>query len=273
MAALRAIADEDEGSDSEEEGASLLQLIKLPAGVFVFSVKVGSLCGPLQSHPGHPQTAAPLKLRQEETRLLLERGIAILVSPSAVNRVTPTEKLKALDEFNRRLHEVSNIERYREKLQAICNPSHQPKILKKRPPPDPSQVPYQPRPYDDKDPFTVQMVDTPFMTTAPASSLSYTRPGPDSSEAELRYQVFRQLWDQGNYVTGASNFGADFLLYRGDPSAYHAYACIKCLPDGSRVSAADLIRYCRISNTIKKNFVLASLDNHCVQYVTVTWEA
>lgn len=305
MAALRAIADEEstdedtlqessanrkqsagdsphDDSDSEEITSSLLQLIELPAGIFVFNARdisklrlthriVGSMCGPLQSQPGHAQAAPPLKLRPEETRLLLECGIATLVSPSTLNCVPPQEKLKAFDQFNRRLHEVSNIERYRDKLQAVCNPPHRPRILKKRPP-NPSGVPYQPKPYDEKDPFTVQLVDTPFSTTMSVSSLPYIRSISNSPEAELRYQVFRELWDQGNYIGGASNFGADFLVYRGDPSAYHAYACIKCLPVGSRVTAADLVRYCRISNTIKKNFVFASLVNHHVRFVTVTWE-
>lgn len=65
------------------------------------------MCGPLQSQPGHAQAAPPLKLRPEETRLLLECGIATLVSPSTLNCVPPQEKLKAFDQFNRRLHEVS----------------------------------------------------------------------------------------------------------------------------------------------------------------------
>ena len=33
----------------------------------------------------------------------------------------------------------------------------------------------------------------------------------------LMYQVFRDLWTQGHYVTMCARFGGDFLAYAGDP--------------------------------------------------------
>jgi len=47
-------------------------------------------------------------------------------------------------------------------------------------------------------------------------------PFPRTDEERCRYLVFRDLHKRGFSITAGSKFGADFLLYPGDPTQFHA---------------------------------------------------
>lgn len=75
----------------------------------------------------------------------------------------------------------------------------------------PDEVTFNPTQYVRENPCTVQLVDSPFKVLVD-DALFLRAKDPIS---ELRYQVFSYLWQRGNFVTGGSNFSADFLLYEG----------------------------------------------------------
>ena len=38
---------------------------------------------------------------------------------------------------------------------------------------------------------------------------------PDTPTGRLRYRAFKDLWENGNFLTTAGKFGGDFLVYPG----------------------------------------------------------
>lgn len=39
---------------------------------------------------------------------------------------------------------------------------------------------------------------------------------PESKQEQLRYRVYRDLWNQGFFLSNGSKFGGDFLVYPGN---------------------------------------------------------
>lgn len=38
---------------------------------------------------------------------------------------------------------------------------------------------------------------------------------PVTSDQQLRYRIYKDLWEKGYYITGGEKFGGDFLVYPG----------------------------------------------------------
>ena len=109
-----------------------------------------------------------------------------------------------------RTFDFQNRERHKEKLESLCLPNP------RRPAAEclhPSAVPFKPAPYVRENPFTVTFVDSPFKVLVESAEDLLQTTDPMS---EIRFQVFSYLWKRGNFVTGGSNFSADFLLYEGE---------------------------------------------------------
>lgn len=83
-----------------------------------------------------------------------------------------------------------------------------------------------------------------------------------SNKAELhRYIVFRDLHSRGFRITGGSKFGADFLLYPGDPTLYHAQFCVRIFSIRNEFVPALLAAACRGSFQARKHLLIASIDD------------
>jgi hypothetical protein len=82
---------------------------------------------------------------------------------------------------------------------------------------------------------------------------------PATGEARDRYRVFRDLHARGLRATGGSKFGADLLLYPGDPGLYHAQFTCRLAPAHDRLVPALLAAACRGSFQARKHLLLASV--------------
>lgn len=60
-------------------------------------------------------------------------------------------------------------------------------------------------------------------------------------------------------LTGGSKFGADFLVYPGDPSLYHAQFCVRLLPFRQPILPAMLASATRGSHQARKHLLIASV--------------
>ena len=60
-------------------------------------------------------------------------------------------------------------------------------------------------------------------------------------------------------ITGGSKFGADFLVYPGDPTLFHAQFCVRLLPYRGRILPALLAAAARGSHQARKHLLLASV--------------
>ena len=60
-------------------------------------------------------------------------------------------------------------------------------------------------------------------------------------------------------LTGGSKFGADYLVYPGDPSLYHAQFCVRLLPYEQPILPAMLASATRGSHQARKHLLIASV--------------
>lgn len=66
---------------------------------------------------------------------------------------------------------------------------------------------------------------------------------PNTLQEKLRYETFKDLWEQGYYITNGEKFGGDFLVYPG------TYMYIY------NVTKLQHLLACSLIGTIKRNFV------------------
>lgn len=58
-------------------------------------------------------------------------------------------------------------------------------------------------------------------------------------------------------ITHGSKFGADFLLYPGDPTLYHAQFCARLMEPFQELSPISIVAASRGSHIARKNLILA----------------
>ena len=98
------------------------------------------------------------------------------------------------------------------------------------------------------------------------------------SDNSLKYCVFKHFWKIGKFVTAGDAFGADFLIYPGDPMLYHASHLLILLNDAS-IKPLDLITKTRLAVTVNKICVFAyfkpktdSNSEQELRFQTIQWE-
>ncbi|MGC8936856.1 MAG: tRNA-intron lyase [Candidatus Methanomethylicaceae archaeon] len=90
------------------------------------------------------------------------------------------------------------------------------------------------------------------------------------------YAVYKDLREKGYVVRPALKFGADFAVYRYGPGIDHAPFIIHVLPNSAEIDPIEIVRAGRLSHTVRKKFVLATLDESqkkVVYYMFDWWKA
>ncbi|XP_023300532.2 tRNA-splicing endonuclease subunit Sen34 [Lucilia cuprina] len=229
----------------------------------------------------------PVELSPLETRLLLEQGIAELVSKkeSLLRQLSNEELLEHAKEFDLRINQqkdtlneekLKESERNMEKIMA----GKRKKLLKQGVQEkdihlNPSEILQEIRAglkFDSKN----ALLDIPCAHAEEheAQLVHYLKP-----DHSLKYLVFRDYWLKGKYITCGDAFGADFLVYPGDPLLYHA-SHIVILLKSSKINPLDLVTKVRLSVTVNKLCVFAYLDEESkdangkpkIVYQTFVWE-
>jgi tRNA splicing endonuclease len=83
---------------------------------------------------------------------------------------------------------------------------------------------------------------------------------PQTEEETCRYLIFVDLKNKKYTITAGSKFGADYLLYPGDPTQFHAQFCVRIKNIDDRVVPASLAAACRGSFQARKHLLYASID-------------
>ncbi|XP_069699872.1 tRNA-splicing endonuclease subunit Sen34 [Periplaneta americana] len=96
---------------------------------------------------------------------------------------------------------------------------------------------------------------------------------PENNSEKLRYKTFKDLWEKGHYLTSGQKFGADFLVYPGDPIKFHAQFLVICIDGNDALPATDLVALGRLGTSVRKTVVLSSLseDGNSVMYQSLQW--
>ncbi|TMW63001.1 hypothetical protein Poli38472_005619 [Pythium oligandrum] len=85
----------------------------------------------------------------------------------------------------------------------------------------------------------------------------------------LRIRVFADLWHRGYFVAFGSKFGADFLIYQGDPDSHHSIAMIMVKEWTASFGSVDIVSHCRMAKMVKKQITWASVHEGGVKYITL----
>lgn len=92
----------------------------------------------------------------------------------------------------------------------------------------------------------------------------------------LHYRVYVHFWEQEKWITLGERFGADFLVYPGEPLYFHASHLVHVIKDvqNRRIPLTELIAKGRLSIVVNKFCLFAyenpNTDQLCFQ--TVQWE-
>ncbi|XP_068158571.1 uncharacterized protein Tsen34 [Drosophila tropicalis] len=227
-----------------------------------------------------PQDAAlPVEFSKFETQLLLDKGLAFLVDKSQSLSITPSaQEIKDYKKtFNSRIdgqknalksEKLKETERYltkivmgkRNKLLKLglvneANDMTAEKVLKE---------------IADDFKFEVHntLVEVPGEHLAKHTAELYLEPLIDVSG--LKYRIFCDLWQKKKFITSGEAFGADFLVYPGDPLIYHA-SHIVIVQEDSVIRPLQFIGKVRLSVTVNKSCIFAYEDNNRICYQTVNW--
>eukprot|EP00117_Sycon_ciliatum_P013643 scpid74680/ scgid5625/ tRNA-splicing endonuclease subunit Sen34; Leukocyte receptor cluster member 5; tRNA-intron endonuclease Sen34 len=73
-----------------------------------------------------------------------------------------------------------------------------------------------------------------------------------------RWMVFKHLTDQGYHLCSGLNFGADFIMYKGDPLLVHSCAIVLVVPHSQKMSLTRLVAAGRLASKARKTVLLAS---------------
>lgn len=104
----------------------------------------------------------------------------------------------------------------------------------------------------------------PWSSGAELTPAVWTYPGAGSVLDKCRLFAFKDLWNHGYYLSEGSKFGADFLVYQGDPMRFHAKYLVICIEslerDFPEHRPQELVGRCRLGTTVTKTVLLAWLQ-------------
>jgi len=97
---------------------------------------------------------------------------------------------------------------------------------------------------------------------------------PATEEERARCEVFRDLWEKGNYLGGGGKFGGDWLVYPGDPLRYHSHfvATVQTSPS-ALLRPMEIVAHGRLGTATKKAHLLCGWDpvSREVTYISIEW--
>jgi tRNA-splicing endonuclease subunit Sen34 len=258
---------------------NMIELDYCHGGIFVFDAddwatlrKTHRILGTLIGNTNVVQTL-PLKLLPEEVLLLIDKGIAKVVDRKFVD--TP-EVTKKYEEFENGLlaHEKVVYKNNRKRqlevmIDAIV-------AAKRKRGDDRSSEEILNEELEKSCTVTKENMIWPTLLTPLSNSgicVDVCREVILQNTSDLKYSIYRDLWEKGYYITTGHKFGADFLVYLGDPIAYHAIFVVHCVHDPNKaIHSTEIVAFGRLATAVKKRAVLASLNSEKqVSYITINW--
>jgi len=96
---------------------------------------------------------------------------------------------------------------------------------------------------------------------------------PLSEHDQLKYMVFKDLWESGLYLTNGFKFSCDFLVYEGDPINYHAKYMLIIKRQTDEMRSIEALIKGRLSVQVAKQLLVATINlANEVEYATLSWK-
>lgn len=252
----------------------MIQLKYVKDEIFVYNLKdwktlrqeyriVGQIIGSSTSIP-----SLPVKLLPEEAALLLENNLAKIYE-SCSSSANNAESRKVFEDTLLKVQQKEYREIRKLQLESLID-----KIIEKRRNlgDDRSKEDIFTEELDKSSQISWDNMVWPILLEDNCSEFTLVSQDAISSlTTPLKLSIFKDLWTRGYYITNGEKFGGDFLVYFGDPIAYHAIFIVKCVEQGEEFSPAHLIALGRLGVAVKKKAVLGSLEGDKVSYITINW--
>ncbi len=90
------------------------------------------------------------------------------------------------------------------------------------------------------------------------------------------YTVYKDLRGKGYVVRPAMKFGSTFAVYKYGPGIDHAPFIIHVMPSSAEIDPIEIVRAGRLSHTVKKRFIIATIDNlekKVLYFMFMWWKA
>ncbi|MEM0240184.1 MAG: tRNA-intron lyase [Candidatus Nezhaarchaeales archaeon] len=90
---------------------------------------------------------------------------------------------------------------------------------------------------------------------------------------DYRYRVYKDLREKGYVVRPGLKFGSMYAVYKYGPGIDHAPFLIHVMPRERSMDPIEIIRAGRLSHSVKKRFIIASIDPKTgkVDYCVFSW--
>ncbi|GAB1600854.1 tRNA-splicing endonuclease subunit Sen34-like [Argonauta hians] len=252
---------------------------------------VGTLVGALPRAPyQNSLLGLPLQLSPEEVSLLLEKGIVLPVEEVFPNRPSPKETKAYEDQRHhsythqiplyqqeRRLDTIRNLSNIAKGKKAKRNQLLE---LQKQSGMDIDDAEFEKEveidideikipPINEKSSVVQIFTEDPWVTRT-YKEVEWTFPS--NATQNLRFQVFKEFWEQGYFLTNGSKFGGDFLVYPGDPARYHSFFIVRCVKQTEKIQMMDIAAIERLGTSVRKTVVICSLNEYNkVDFISLQW--
>ncbi|XP_074872132.1 tRNA-splicing endonuclease subunit Sen34 [Carettochelys insculpta] len=252
---------------------------------------VGTLAGALARKPRqNTRLGLPLQLLPEEARLLAELGAAVLVTSIETQLLAEGEESTQASKVEAYQQELEENYQEQQRLAAaergallaqLADHIAEGRARRREQRGETADAVKDSGLLDS--PFVLphgsMMVQLPTAQCHPGrvKQVDWTSPSPAWPYAghpahETRYQVFRELWGRGYYLSGGSKFGGDFLVYPGDPLRFHAHYIALCCPPGTPLPLCALVAAARLGTSVKKTLLLCSQSTDgAVLFTSLQW--
>ncbi|XP_047534527.1 tRNA-splicing endonuclease subunit Sen34 [Vanessa atalanta] len=247
----------------------------------------GALIGTIVSYPRQNEfQGLPMALMSEEAALLVEKGLCELIELPNIKEELSEEKKQKIQEMDQKIIDEQSealqkkkIEQLSQKIDIIVAGKKK-KMMSKGI-------------FDiniDKDTLLQEEINKLSKAT-PANILIHLptehfintenikleidvlRPCIMFGDGAIRYTIFKDLWERGYYITSGSKFGADFLVYQGDPVKFHAMYMLKCVSNIAQCfRPANIVTFGRLSVAVNKLALYGFCNNYGkIEYQTIQW--
>lgn len=97
---------------------------------------------------------------------------------------------------------------------------------------------------------------------------------PSTGQDRARCGVYRDLWEQGYFIGHGIKFGAEYLVYPGDPLRYHSHFAASVIEDLELpITPMEIVAHGRLGTATKKTHLLCGWDDRKkqVSYFSIEW--
>ena len=123
--------------------------------------------------------------------------------------------------------------------------------------------------------LTMEMCPTEIFTKCPLENRTKTIIDwkyPQCQFDKTKCVIFNHLWNMNYYITNGYKFGCDYLVYEGDPSAFHSKYMIICKIYNQAINDLQIQIAGRLSNSVKKKVLIATTSSdYQIEYSSVEW--